>query len=655
MRTTILLASLLLASTVSAQVQVTGLELALDGALEVERGGALRLRATAFEVLGLSDLRPAAGARVFVSSSLDPAAEAAALTADEHGHVLVELPVPSDTDEPSFRVVLRLASTSGATQRRFELPVRVLPPEALSFYAARESAPRGAPLRVFGRLYHVRSGRPLADQPVRVSASDEQGRPLVEPVELRTDTTGLFAHAFRAPADHLGPVRFEARAGALRTPVQAFAQTNVIRPEPGALLVAVAPDVSIATPGQRVNLEVVVRTGQGRPVQGAEVLAPHLLERDPSRRVLTDARGRARVYWEAPPLPTGARDHTPGVTATREGFGQGQGSALVRVAASEAFATLAVEGGALVPALGGRLFVRVVGRDGRPLPSAQARITGPRLSAAPAASDADGIATLETRVGPPVGSDRCGGETATAVEIVIGHTMVASACVPLDPDGAARVRAAEPRVIAGSEVRLTVDRAQAATGAPVQLLAFAGPRLVASAVLPGRASQLALALPADVQGLLQIRARPLIGAAHQEVRGGSTAVWVAPGAAMAPLPLELGEASAALLGDERARAYVVAGPLDEARWLERILRSSVVGPLGDLRREPAAAGAALLQGALAARTTPDEAAPSVLRGRDVLGVPSPSDPVASGQLRDPWRARSRFVAGRLALILRALE
>ncbi len=47
---------------------VDGLEMALEGGLVATRGESLRWAITAYEVRGLSDLRPAAGTRVYVAT-----------------------------------------------------------------------------------------------------------------------------------------------------------------------------------------------------------------------------------------------------------------------------------------------------------------------------------------------------------------------------------------------------------------------------------------------------------------------------------------------------------------------------------------------------------------------------------------------------------
>src|SRR5690606_3775609 len=130
-------------------------------------------------------------------------------------------------------------------------------------------------------------------------------------------------------------------------------------------------------------------------------------------------------------------------------------------------------------------------------------------------------------------ADRCGGQSATALTVRVGTTTL-SPCLPLDPDAAARVRVARPFSLAGAPLELTVDRVRAAARAPVELTVLTtGAVAVAAAILGPAESRASLPIPADVSGLLIVRARPLIGARSELVRGGSAAVWVSPGAPLA--------------------------------------------------------------------------------------------------------------------------
>src|SRR5262249_490545 len=76
--------------------EVTGLELAIEGDVRAPRGGRVRWLLTAYEVVGLADLRPAPGARVRVLSSLARARAVAEVVADARGRAAVGFDVPAD-------------------------------------------------------------------------------------------------------------------------------------------------------------------------------------------------------------------------------------------------------------------------------------------------------------------------------------------------------------------------------------------------------------------------------------------------------------------------------------------------------------------------------------------------------------------------------
>ncbi|MGE3628688.1 MAG: alpha-2-macroglobulin family protein [Sandaracinaceae bacterium] len=636
---------------------VDGLELALDGGLNARRGGVLRWQLTAYEVRGLSDLAPAANAQVFVTTSFAPAEESPALVTDALGHALAELAIPEDADD-AFTAVVRIVHANG-TQRRFDLPVRVAPRERVEVFIARRELPPGAPLPVFGSVREADGGRPIAGLDLEVVPRDAEGRPLAAPERVRTNPAGMFSIRFRLPREHRGQVSVVARTDRREHPVAASDDAMVVERASEPVLVAVAPSAYIVAPGAHVRLEVAVRTPEGRPIAGATVTLPGAQERDPERRARTDERGRATLGWTAPAHATGIVDTAIQVSAVREGIGQGTGSAPVRIARDPVALAFAVEGGALSP-LGGAVFVRAVDQSGSPAAGIEIELSGPRLDTVRGMSDGSGAAAIEARItrAPDPRNDRCGGETATEV-ILRAATQPAvelRACLALDPDAAARVRVDRAAAAPGDAIAITVARAPGVSSTPVELTLIGdGPSVLASTILAADASSTNVTLPADAVGRVLVRARPLIGASRQPVRGGVAAVWVQP----APAFLVRGasaEGGARFEWSGGSRfAYVFASPIDEARGLRDRLDDDPAFAFGDLRVPLASASMDLVRGALAAQLAPDRAAPAVWRGGQVVPVPAPESPEQLGVLRDPWRARARFVSGRLALIIRALE
>lgn len=650
---------------------VTGLDLGLEGALTATRGGPLRWLVTTYEVVHLRDLRPAVGTRVRVLTSLSQDTPAVEVTTDAFGRAAVSLDVPADAPD-SFRCVIEAVSPSHV-QRRFELDVRTSDPRELTLTVPRARTPRDGTLRVWGRLAHRDTHAGLAAARVDVQLLDANQHPVGAPAQLRTDASGLFVRSFRLRHDIDGAVWVRARTPEAERWVETMQQATVGDVEAPPLLVGVAPARWIVQPGEEVGVDVVVRTPDGRPVSGATVRADSGAVTEPrTRRLRTDARGRTHFTWRAPALAEGFADVSISVQAAREGVGSTNGSATVRVAGSDYAMALAVEAGALPGALGGKLFVRVLGIDGRPAAAGvPVVVSGPRIAAGPlrATTDDDGVAVVELELGAAAAgqADRCGGDAATSVSVQVGQGARGTTmerCIPIDPDAAARVRVEPGIVVAGAHARVEVARAPVARGLPVAVTLLvregAGMRAVASHVLPPNENITEVVIPRDVVGHVIVRARPLFGSERQEVRGSTASLWSTAGERFgADLRLDGGSrtASVTLRGAARGdrSAVIVALPLDEARELSARLSAEALGPLGDLRRAPGLLGEHLALAALATHTPLDTGAPAVLRGRDIVPVPAPEAPASLGLLRDPWRARARFVGGRLALILRAVE
>ncbi len=639
--------------------EVTGVELQLEGALSVRRGTRLRWYLTAYEVRGLDRLRPAAGAELQVATSLAPGRPVTA-AADGRGRALVSLEVPDDAPE-SFGATIRVRTRSGV-RRRFDLRVRTREGRALEVYAAPQ-ARAGGRLPVFGR-YHRVEGAALADVPLAIEAYDARGP--CGAMTVRTDAQGVFTASVAVPRDARPPLRVEVRGPRDEEGRQLRAQTQATLavPREPPLVVSVAPDRAVVRPGASVPVQVRVRRADGRPVEGARVRLgsrpvplTDVVPRDDLVR--TDARGRATLRYRAPRrLDAGYFDLSIDVQAAKAGVGQGGGSARLRVSAEAHHTALAVEGGALVPNLRGRVFVEVVDAYGRRVgPGVSVHLEGPRVGRHELTTDGSGVAVAEVEVGPRRDGDRCGGDAMTAVQVQVGDGTVVHRCVPVDADAAVALRAS--RVLAAPEevVQFEVERVAAASQLPVAVVAFVpaaeGLMPVGAQVLGPRQSTLRLEIPADTPpGLLLVRARPLVGAEQVEARGGFAAIRVVPEPELATeLRVEGGIDRLALhhelQGEVERSSVAVVWPLEAGSFA---LPQAALDDGRGGRRTPSIAALE------AARRTPtDLAAPVRLRGRDRSPAPAPADPERLGLLRDPWRASARFIEGRLALVFRAIE
>jgi hypothetical protein len=632
---------------------VTGLELTIEGDLRAPRGGRLRWLLTAHEVVGLSDLRPAARVRIRALSSLVRDRAVAEVTADELGHAEVTVDVPEDAPG-SFHVVFEAVSPRNV-RRQFDLDVQALPARVVELTVDRTGALPGHPVHAWGRVLAAATGLPVPDLEVRLAAADDAGRPLEAEAHVRTDRAGAFARDYQMPATGSG-LHLVATVGQRDLIAQARAQTVVARPVVPAMVVNAAPDRVVVAPGETVNVDVVVRTGDGRPVRAAAVSSP-LLPRVPNRPppvVYTDARGRARISFRVPETSAPYQDVPVSVSATRAGVGSTDAATRVRVARVQWFGAVAVEGVAVLEATLGAA-------SGGATAAAAPRRGAPTAAHAPAA-----------RASASAEEDACGGGTATSYAVVISRGSergAASGCVAIDPDATVRVRTPGGSFVrSGQALRVALTRAPAVARVPIEvaLVALRNDRLVpltARTFAPG-ASEGELTVPADAFGQVEVRARPLYGPTAMALRGGVSSVWASPGprfgaavraAGGGSLAVETASGQGGGAGEGLEGVLVVLPRAEGEALLARIRARGPSLGLGDLRVDPGRAGENLLAGALAARTRIDDAAPAVLRGGHIAPTPAPADPASRGTLRDPWRTRARFVEGRLARVFRAIE
>lgn len=645
------------AGHVALRGEVHGVELALEGGLHAPRGTTLRWLATAYEVVGLSELRLAPHAEIQVTTALDPTAAPLVFHVDPHARVQIDLPIPDDAPEV-FGVVIRVVS--GSAQRRFELSIYTSDPRDLRLWLARDGVPRDGIVHVFGRLRVRASDAPIAGETVRLTLQDGAARPVGAPVEVVTDGSGLYAYGFQVPHDVAGAASVVAAVGDRRHRLTQTAAVTIGDSRIVPMIVSVAPEHTLLEPESSVGVEVVVRTGDGQPVEGARVEWPPARHDERPGLATTDARGHAHFIWRAPSTSAPYTDTAISVSVSREGVGATAGTALVRIARVERAASFGVEGGALIPSLGGRIYARVLDVDGTAA-SAGVSVTigGPRIASRTASTDASGIAVFDVTLDALEAdeSDRCGGDAATAITIDASGATALEGCVPLDPDGSLRIRAASPTVIAGSPLTFDLARTSGVARLPVavSVVSLEGqPLAIMETVVAAGASRFALQIPEGRSGVFVIRARPLHGPTQRDLRGGSTSFWVLPGE-LYPLTASIGATGAELGAVAGTRAYVAALPLDEAHQLASRLRVELLRAFGDLRVDPSAATPALFEATLAVVTPLDVSAPWVLRGTTVQAVPAPETPADLGLLRDPWRSQARFVEGRLALVFQAIE
>lgn len=659
----------------ATRTEVTGIELGLEGTVTGVRGGSLRWILAAHEVLGVSDLRPAAGAIVRVVTSITPFDQSVSVTTDAFGRGVIDLPIPSDAPS-NFMASIEVASGQRA-RRRFDLPIQVIDAARIDLFLVRAANVPSTSAQIFGRVFHTQTGAPLANEDVIIEVYSQRERAIGHRMRARTNAEGLFALTVQLRPDDARPST-SATARLARVPgvsaIAIFSAIDQVQRE--SLVVSAEPVELIVHPRTATRVRAIVRSAMGTPIARATVIADWQNDQGEPVRGETDAFGRVELPFHAPDIREPFSDRRLAVTATRAGHASGTAETMVRVSQADYATAIAVEGGHLPDALGGKLWARVVGIDGSPAPSGvTVRATGPRLPPAglTGTTDANGVAAFDVQLLPhrDGSDDACGGIASTSVTLRVGEGARASHdehCMSVDADATLRVRASTPLAQPGSHVRVDLERAASVRNVPIAIAYFQAAsersplRALGALVVPANANVAEIQLPADVRGAVAVRARPLIGAERMEVRGGVTTIWVASGA-----PRDLATTLDAARGRATLRFETTAGvtysgfalalPAEASGAAQASLRSGETGfeLFGDSRIELASLGDAFVRARLASLTTLDTDAPSVLRAGSVVGVPAIDNPEAHGHLRDPFRARARFVGGRLALIYRAIE
>jgi hypothetical protein len=653
-RSFLILISALLGEVAAAQTatrrdvaagEVTGLEMGIEGSLRALPGGHVRWFVTVYEVVRGRELRPAAGVALAAQASYHRSEPVARATTDGDGRAAIDFVVPDD-DKLVRSFGLTVEARAAKVQRRFDATVTLDPRYAIELHADRTVFEPGEPVLAWGRVIDGATGAPAPKRAVRFAAT-AGGHDLTPPAALESDTAGVFHASFSAPTTE-ETIALSAESEKAATASLALKTARVAIP---ALVVRAAPERPIVAPGVTVQVDVEVRTPDGRPVPRATLTGlaiPTGTKEKPAPPVLTDTAGRARVPWK--PSSESDGDVAGELQAVREGLGAAKGTVRARVARRPYVIDWAVSGGALVPGVSQGFLVRVATPDGKPVPNLPVDLLGDGLRVASNSTDEAGFGSMRVKMDahpPAAAGTPCAGETELPAHLKVG-TDDEELCLPVDPD--ATIVLQRPSLAgAGRPLEVDLERVPTVASAPVELaLLVRGPKdhwmpVAETLVAPG-AAHATLAVPAEARGAAWLRARPLVGAARREVRGGSLGVWIAAGEAPAPRVSADGAGVRVELPDARApgSGFVVALPVAEGAQLLRAL---------DAGSRPAAE----LAGRTWAETPVDDTVSAVLRDGVIVPLAAPAEPVEQGRLRDPRREQERYVRGHLARVLRAIE
>ncbi len=639
--------------------EITGLEMAVEGTMQVVPGGRVQWFVTVYEIVKGRKLRPAKGVKLEALVSYQRAKAVVETQTDAFGRASIGFDVPANI-EGSFRLVVQAKSPKGIA-RKFDVSVAVAGLYKTELFVESFTVAPGHSLRVWGRVLSRLNHHPVVNQEVRLSTKADKPSSRLGPAQvLRTNAQGLFEAIVRAPAKG----HFVVTAAPQNAPL-AREDVYVKVPEGPQLVVSTSVPQAVVATGTTVDVEVVVRTPEGRPVSDATLSGVSIpvskRDGDGVVAVRTDKQGRATVPWKVQ-TNSDIEDVQGEISALREGVGSGSGRAKLRVTRVPVLLSWSVVGGALVPGLAGQVVLRAFHPDGRPWANLSVLATSSRLEDARLTTGNDGVVVWKSSVSAAAtksveNTSSCHGPTLAEVKLrLAGHDK--TLCLPVDPD-ATLVLQSKATLLPGMPLALNLQKAPSVRRLPVVVTVLAKNNSmwepVAQTILAAAAKTVELQLPKSVRGALWVRARPMVGAQRREIRGGSAVVW-ALGQTLGPEKLGVtlqSEGAARIRWEGKSlhteSGFAIALPLHRGRrLLGELLESGLGRPKGN-------ASNSLWLGYLAGKTPLDTAVSAVLQQGVVTTLAMPGNSVALGLLRDPWRTQARFVRGRLGRILFALE
>jgi len=674
----------------------TGYELVLHGNVTAELGEELHLFGVAYLVDGLATLRPGSGlvvdARITVLVSDRQNREVvsrSSTTAGADGRFTLAVPIePRDLAAPRLELIVHRRGESG---RSFNYDLQTRLPHVVDLLTDRQRYQPGEKVRVWSRVTSIRDRSPLEGASVRLTLVDQDGRPVAERT-ARTSAAGVVSTEIELPDSAQNGswrVRADVIEGGLAP--EASRDIEVTRRTVERLQASVALDQDLVQPGGELTGRVTVRSPSGSPVRGARV---EIVVRGSSEPlVLTSgADGVAQFRTQAPAYlagDVGGEQVEARVVHPAHGTIAARASYLLARIQWVVEATQA--GGAAVPEVDSEVFLHVHDPRGRPIGAGtKLRISGLGLpgGATEVETDARGLAVVEVRLPRGAASRRdsgpCSGQVATTLEVEVESRppVTSRLCVRVAPEAQVRPRAARAVVEPGAEVEVGVQRRPAVAHRPVLVEAVWSGRAVAWAWIDGARAEGTLRLPPDIQGVVQIRARPVMPADQRRPLDEPGATALATGASAAVLVRPADAFALTVEPDhelwrvrERARVSLRASRAPGRAWAALVARDEAAHggePPWDLHwiqeelREAAAADSNVendrfLRTALAAvapidgeqPTPPPLIVPPWQHRRS--GSYDPRAAAALGVLRDPVARREELLRRGLAPVMRALE
>lgn len=505
---------LVLAERSPAQ-QRTGLELHLSTSDEAYYGREHRLRGTAFEVLGLAELRALPNARI--RARCGGAWSEVNAGADGRFELTVQIPEnPSFGENDSPHIDLEISHDQDRRELRRDVTLRS--PIGLTARNDRVEYEPGETVHTWARVYDVRTRRPLANQLV-VFHHAQQG-----PVEIRTSAAGIAAIEHHLP-DEPGTVITQVSVRVGDSPLSASTTIDyrVGNRATTDLFITAAATPETVAPGENVSIAVQVRSPSGFPVRGASV---SLTINGTISRATTDFTGEATFETAAPAYSDSANGRVGfGVNVRHPGYGSADAGGSYSIRPPDSYEVEAVyRHGGVVPETDAELILSVFRLSGTaPATDSRVTISGPVVPGGQASATVDrhGFVSLPIRADRStyarhLGQGDCRGSTATTIDVAIDSDppQELELCLPVLEDALVATSLRQPAVAPGEPIEVAISRRPAVARRPVVVELFAQIgghlELVDAVIVPSSADQARFVAPEDRLGLFVIHARPLL-------------------------------------------------------------------------------------------------------------------------------------------------
>ncbi len=517
---TLALASL--TATVSAQ-RNTGLELELNGATNATYGEPLSFSGVVYDVIDLAELRPAAGAQVFLRLR-EYDAEArnhrvvrqVEIQADRTGRFAGSIVIPEQRfQNPQLQFEIR----SGQKTRTFEYGMSLQSPLHLDVLLDRRRYEPGETANVWVRLTRQSDGAPVTGRTLRVVVNDPSGRPLADQ-RLPVAPSGAITMPVELPASAVdGGYSVRVSVDDSIANASGAANFQVGRRTVERILVDANLDRRVVPPSGQLTGLIRVNTPSGTPIAEAEVkLSIGRVE----QTLTTNSRGEVPIRMDAPSYLAGdVATQAVQIRVTHPGHGTIHTQVAFLLSRVQWRVEATAETGGLVPEVDAEAILAVTDPRGEPAPAGtRIRVVGATVprGTIELAVDAHGLAVVPLRVedgaaGPIRGASATSGCSgiATRLDVTVldeDRPAFARVCVAVQPKARVRPEVRTRVVAPGGTVEVDLGRHPDVRGRPVLVEALSRGVVVASDFATG--ARASLELPPHVSGVVQLRARPLL-------------------------------------------------------------------------------------------------------------------------------------------------